>query len=144
MRFRYPLQKVVDLKNNEKTQAEWLLSQAIELLRREEASLQELQSMQASLQDRLVAAASDSSSVSELQSLQQYIDHLELLISRKLNDVGAAQGHVVAKREGLTAKMLEEKVWLKAREKAYMAFLDYARKKEQQEIDEIAAVRFGG
>ena len=36
MRFRYPLQKLVDLKTNQKEQAEWMLSEAIADLQREE------------------------------------------------------------------------------------------------------------
>ena len=30
-RYRYPYQKIVDLKTSEKTQAEWLLSNAVEI-----------------------------------------------------------------------------------------------------------------
>ena len=37
--FRYSLQKIVDLKKNEKTQAEWILSHAMGVLQEEEHSL---------------------------------------------------------------------------------------------------------
>ena len=42
MRFRYSLQKIVDLKANETKQAEWLLSDAVGRLSEAEHSLQEL------------------------------------------------------------------------------------------------------
>lgn len=42
MKFQFPLQKIVDLKGNEKTQAEWILSQALSTLREEEQFLHEL------------------------------------------------------------------------------------------------------
>ncbi|MGV2795025.1 flagellar export protein FliJ, partial [Clostridium perfringens] len=38
MRFRYVYQKVVDLKSNEKTQAEWMLSAAVGILQAEQYS----------------------------------------------------------------------------------------------------------
>lgn len=42
MRFHYTFQKVVDLKGNEKTQAEWMLSSALGELQAQEKSLDEL------------------------------------------------------------------------------------------------------
>ncbi|MEC0268507.1 flagellar export protein FliJ, partial [Paenibacillus anseongense] len=39
MQFRYSFQQIVDLKNNERTQAEWILSEAMGQLRNEETNL---------------------------------------------------------------------------------------------------------
>lgn len=143
MKFRYSLQKVVDLKENEKKQAEWLLTSALNKLQREEASLRELKKLQASLQQQMEQAARSSTPIHKLQGMQQYMNYMEQCIENKGQEVRCAKGEVQVKQQGLTAKMLEEKVWLKAKEKAYHFFLDASRKKEQHELDEMATVRFG-
>jgi flagellar FliJ protein len=141
MRFHYPLEKIVDLKSNEKVQAEWTLSNAVSRLAAEEGSLQQLMSQK----DSLLAIASQDSknpvNVSHLQLTQKYLDYLDHQILQKNKDVRAAQRNVSDKQENLTAKMQNEKVWLGAKEKAYAEHLSNKLKREQQELDEIAAVR---
>lgn len=143
MRFRFTLQKVVDLKQNEKTQAEWMLTSALIKLREEEASLRELKQIQSTFQLQMTEAATQSTSIQELQEIQHYVTYLDQVIEHKGLDVQHAQGEVNVKQQGLTSKMLEEKVWLKARERAYHVHQDESRKREQNELDEIASVRFG-
>lgn len=143
MRFRYSLQKIVDLKTNEKRQAEWMLSDAIEQLRKEEHTLQELENIKNTLQELMHASASQSASVHELQMIQHYLLHVDKQIEEKYADVRRAQGDVEHKQHGLTEKVMEEKVWHRAKEQAYGHFLHHLRRKEQQELDEIAATRFG-
>lgn len=142
MRFRYALQKVVEFKQNEKTQAEWLLSEAIVLLRKEEASLQELQQLRQEMQEQL--HASDRLSISEIQMFQMYLEHIDRLIDQKHSAVRLAQGKVEERQEGLKTKLLEEKVWLKARENAYRRFMHEYYKNEQRELDDIASIRHSG
>lgn len=143
MKFRYPLQKIVDLKETEKTQAEWLLSQAIHKLRQEELSLGELQALRETLHQGMLDAAANKASIQELQELQHYLIHVDRMIELKGQAVRQAQGVVMEKQKGLHSKAVEAKKWSKAKEKAYAYFVTESRRKEQQELDEIAAVRFG-
>ena len=143
MRFRYPLQKIVDLKGNQKTQAEWMLSEAVAKLREEELGLNALLQEQQTLQERLRKSAEQPLPIVELQALQTYIDYIGQQIERKLLDVAAAQQHVHYKQQQLLERTLDEKVWLKSREKAYHHFVALESKKEQAELDEIAIVRQG-
>lgn len=143
MAFQFPLQKVVDLKSSEKTQAEWLLSSAIGMLRQEQLALNELFEEKRRVQEKLHQAAEQRASVSDLQFLHGYVDHLEACIARKKEDISVAERNVEQKQQILLNKSLDEKVWLKAREKAFQRFQAFMYRKEQQELDEIAITRHG-
>lgn len=142
MKFRYVYQKIVDLKSNEKTQAEWMLSEAVTQLQEEQRSLEQL------FEDRKKTAAviqdemEHSASVIKLQELQRYMDYLDQCISFKTKDVHQAELNVEKKKSFLSSKMLDEKVWLKAKEKANNKFQHEMLLREQNELDEMATVRF--
>jgi flagellar FliJ protein len=142
MRFRYSLQKIVDLKANETKQAEWLLSDAVGQLSEAEHSLQELEGIRAMLQELLIPSNGRAAAVHELQAIQQYLMHVDKLIEQKLEDVRRAQSNVQDKQRNLSEKMRDEKVWNRAKEQAYNRFLAGMRRREQQELDEIASARF--
>ncbi len=129
MRFQYCFQKIVDLKTSEKTQAEWVLSDAIGILRREEGRLSELHEIKEQLREDLSQAATQRARASEMQLLQQYVNHLDLQIKRKKDEVDSAQESVDVRQHRLTASLLQEKVWLKAKEKAHQQFTAESRKK---------------
>jgi flagellar FliJ protein len=142
MRFRYAFQKIVDLKNNERTQAEWVLSEAIGHLRAEEETLAHLQTAKTQMQEQMISVSAGKATISQLMLLQHYVDHIGQQIEEKNKHVEEAQKLVLNKREHLAGKMLEEKVWTKAKEKAYQRFTAKLLNKEQQELDEIATNRF--
>ncbi|EXX91329.1 flagellar export protein FliJ [Paenibacillus darwinianus] len=141
-KYRYPLQRIVDLKTSEKTQAEWMLSAAIGKLHEEERKLEQLASELAGCQERLHAAASEGIPLAELQLIQHYISYLESRIDCKKQDVRCAQTEVEHEQGRLSLKMMDEKIWLKTKEKALDAFLQDMRLKEQNELDEMATVRY--
>lgn len=142
MRFRYAFQKIVDLKTNEKTQAEWVLSGAVGKLREEESSLTTLFSEKDEVSNQLIDSTRQRTTASELVHYQMYIDHLEDRIRRKTADVRHAETAVVERRQELSSKMVEEKVWTQAREKAYRQFQALQLKKEQEVLDDLASSRF--
>lgn len=141
MRFRYPLQKLVDLKTNQKEQAEWMLSEAIADLQREELTLSELRAEHGRLAAELEQSSIRKTTISQMQMLQLYLQHLERQIRTKCEDVDRAQDNVYEKQRNLTEKLKEEKVWNKAKEKAQTQFTAFVLKKEQEELDEIALNR---
>src|SRR5690606_14599811 len=140
MWFRYPMQKLVDLKMNEKEHAEWQLADAIGRLQQEQLSLSELLSEEARVRKQVEASSAERTTISRLQSLQHYLVHLEQQIRLKQNDVGTAQDNVSTKRNRLTEKVKEEKIWTKAKEKAQDQFKVLMLRKEQEELDEMALV----
>lgn len=140
--FRYSFQKVVDLKSSEKTQAEWLLSSAIGTLAAEELSLEELRMKQQEWEEKLIFSSQSAVTLSELQVIQQYLEYIETCIASKLKDVLSAQKAVENGRLVLSGKMKDEKVWLKAKDHARERFQYALQIKEQNELDELASVRF--
>lgn len=143
MRFHYHLQKIVDLKSNEKAQAEWILADALSRLKLEERTLKELHKTRESIEDMISKAAQSRISAAELSMLQEYIQYIDTLIEQKQQTVVQARRDVAEKTDHLTAKMKDEKVWLKARERSFQAFKAAFIRKEQAVLDEIASVRFG-
>ncbi len=140
--FQYSFQKIVDLKKSEKTQAEWLLSNDLSILQSEERSLIQLQEDSLRLGDMMQDAAVNGSSLAELQMLQQYAEHIQILIDKKLMDVQRAEQAVEKSRSNLADRLIDEKVWLKAKENAFERFNHEMQVKEQNELDELATVRF--
>lgn len=141
MRFRFPLQKIVDLKGNEKTQAEWLLSQALSKLRDEELNLMELNNEIAMQHTQLIRSSEKPTPLMDIQYIQEYIVHLERRIELKQADVQQARVNVQGKQSILMDRSVDEKVWVKAREKAFNVFTATSLKKEQQDMDELASSR---
>lgn len=142
MRFQYSFQKIVDLKSNEKAQAEWVLSEAIGKLRQEENELTELHKIKEDIRNDLTYAAGSGVRASDLHVVHQYVKHLDSRIENKLSDITTAQDVVDQRQHQLTESMMQEKVWLKAKDKAYEQFSSIIRKKEQDTLDEMATTRF--
>lgn len=142
MKFHYAFQKIVDLKSNEKTQAEWMLSSAIGKLQAEEKSLNELYEMRDQMYRAQQEVASRCVPVAEIRNIQVYAEYLEECIERKRDDIRIAHVNVTKKQKILSDKMLDEKVWLKARDKSQEKFRHESLLREQNELDEMATVRF--
>lgn len=142
MRFHYAFQNIVNLKGNEKTQAEWLLSNAIAKLQEEEKSLHEYQSIRKDMTDQLQIEVENAASVAKIQEIQSFVEHLDQCIINKNMDVRKANVVVRKSQSHLSDKMLDEKVWMKSREKAKDKFQHETLLREQNELDEIATVRF--
>jgi flagellar FliJ protein len=141
MKFRFPLQKIVDLKGNEKTQAEWLLAKALSVLREEEQFLTELFE-EITKQQMLLSHSSESPiTIVDIQFIQGYITHLEKQIESKQLEVEKARNNVQGKQSLLMDRSIDEKVWVKAREKAFHLFTADALKKDQLVMDEMASSR---
>ncbi|WP_314586146.1 flagellar export protein FliJ [Paenibacillus terrigena] len=141
VRFHYPFQKVVDLKGSEKTQAEWVLSASIGKLQQVTSVLHQLEAEKESALDS-IQEATMACCVSSLQSMQSYLSRIEQSIRNQLNDVQVAKTDVERNQLHLTDKMKDEQVWQQARERAKERFRYEMQLREQNELDEMATVRF--
>jgi flagellar FliJ protein len=140
--FNYSFQKIVDLKNNEKTQAEWLLSKAIVKVREEESFISDLCLEKDGLHEQLHTVSVGKTTISEIMMLQQFVDQVNHQIVLKNKDLLQAQQVMVSKQDVLAGKMLEEKIWSKAKDRAQQKFNTVMLKKEQEQLDEMATNRF--
>lgn len=142
LKFHYPLQKIVDLKENERTQAEWMLSDAMAELRTEEGMLRQLHSNKMQIVDRLNEASSQCAKIADLLVYQNYLNFVEQQIEKKDEDVKQAQIEVKDKKHMLNERMIQEKIWDKAKEKAYNIHRSHMLKKEQEASDELVTLRY--
>ena len=142
MRFRYPLQKIVDLKGSEKSMAEWQYAASLGQLRNEEKKLGELLAERKRAEDQMANLAASSVTLAELTNLQLYLEALDVKIRMQEQGVKTAEILVQERRKALADKTVEEKVWLTAREKAYEKFRYEMLVMQQNELDELAMVRY--
>ncbi|SFE16480.1 flagellar FliJ protein [Paenibacillus algorifonticola] len=140
--FRYSYQKIVDLKTSEKTQAEWILSSSIGELQAAELTVEQLRESREEWEQKQHQSSQSGVSLAELQTIQQYVDYLDSCIEAKLLEVKRAQKVVEQNRIKLSDKMQDEKVWLKAKDNEKERFRYAMQLKEQNELDEMATVRF--
>ncbi|MFD2333192.1 flagellar export protein FliJ [Cohnella sp. GCM10020058] len=141
LRFRYPLQKIVDLKGSEKSMAEWEYAASLGRLRSEEEQLDQLRQERGAYEQELSERSSQPTALAELHLLQDYISFLDDRIRQQRQGVRAAEEHVQQRQVFLTDKMVDEKVWQNARSKSLQKYRQEALIREQNELDEIALRR---
>ncbi len=141
MRFRYPLQKIVDLKGSEKSMAEWEYAASLGMLRVEEERLEQLSEERRGLEQLLQETSVKPTPMTELRMLQRYLEVLDERIQRQREGVRSAESLVNKRQSHLKDKMVDEKVWLNTRDRALERFRIDRLAKEQNELDEIAIVR---
>jgi flagellar FliJ protein len=141
MSFRYPLQKIVNLKGSEKSMAEWEYAASIGKLRKEEERLELLHQERRDVEQALQETSLRPTPLTRLTMLQRYLDVVDERIRQQYEGVHSAASHVKMRRSQLTDKMVDEKVWLNARDRALERFRNDRLAKEQNELDEIAIVR---
>jgi flagellar FliJ protein len=141
MSFRYSLQKIVDLKGSEKSMAEWEYAASLGKLRKEEEHLQQLYEERKGLEEEIQSTSSRPTRLNELLIAQRYIEVVDDRIRKQHEGVRTAEVLVRNRQGHLTKKMVDEKVWLNARDRAHERFRSDRLAKEQNELDEIAIVR---
>ena len=142
MRFKYTFQKIVDLKESEKTQAEWMLSEAFSQLNEHLKQLQQLLDKQTHWEQKLEQSVTTPTSLQDILTIQHYIDYYKEAIVNKNVEIKRAKKVVETRRAELAFKMKEEKVWLKAKDNEYEKFKHNMQIKEQNELDEMASIRY--
>lgn len=142
MRFQYRLQKILDLKNNERTQAEWMLSAALSQLHNEKEQLEHLLESKEQLGQILTEASVNCAKIAEIVNIQQYISFVDRQIELKDEEVKIAEHRVNHKKTQLHHKLIDEKIFDKARERAYSVHRSFVQKKEQEQLDDFATMRY--
>jgi flagellar FliJ protein len=141
MSFRYPLQKIVDLKGSEKSMAEWEYAASLGKLKKEEERLSDLRREREDVELELQAMATKPTPLTRLIMMQHYLEALDERIKLQTEGVRTAVNQMTASQTRLKGKMVDEKVWLNARDRALERFRSDRLAKEQNELDEIAIVR---
>lgn len=140
--FQYALQKVLDLKTNEKKQAEWILSEAVGDLMTKESQLQ--QCTADLLHAREEPAASGGCSRIRIQpSGLAAIYRLYGIAGRSGERAGQRRGSQRSEQAGRAGRTDDRRKSVdEGQEKAEAQFNQQVAAWEQNELDELATVRY--
>lgn len=135
--FQFHLQKVLDLKEKEKEQAEWAFGKSIQRKNEEEWKLVQLTEQHDEMTHMLEEAQMQMCSAAQLISIAQYQQAVSRSITRQQRTLRGCEQDVERCQSHLTERMKESQLWQRLREKSLHQFLDEQRQREQKEMDEI-------
>jgi flagellar protein FliJ len=135
--FRFQLQKVLDVKEKEKEQAEWAFGKSVQRKNEEELKLFRLTERHEAVTNMLHEAQSQTCSAAQLIELSQYRQAVEQSIVNQRRTLYGCEQEVERCQRRLAERVQETQLWQRLREKALGQFLYAERLKEQKELDEI-------
>ncbi|MEJ8546487.1 flagellar export protein FliJ [Brevibacillus borstelensis] len=135
--FQFHLQKVLDVKEKEKEQAEWAFGKSIQRKNEEEWKLGQLHELHEEATGMLHSAQAQTVSVAHLMEITRYRQSVERSISNQKLTVYGCEQEMERCQQHLTERMKETQLWHKLREKAHRQFLEAEKQREQKELDEI-------
>ncbi|OUQ87931.1 flagellar export protein FliJ [Brevibacillus brevis] len=135
--FQFHLQKVLDLKEKEKEQAEWAFGKSIQRKNEEEWKLSQLTEHHDEMTMRLQEVQMQTCSAAQLISITQYQQTVARSIQNQQRTLHGCEQDVERCQSRLTERMKESQLWQRLREKSLHQFLDDQKQREQKELDEI-------
>ncbi|ASJ54351.1 flagellar export protein FliJ [Brevibacillus formosus] len=135
--FQFHLQKVLDLKEKEKEQAEWAFGKSIQRKNEEEWKLSQLTEHHDEMTMKLQEVQMQSCSAAQLISITQYQQSVARSIQNQQRTLHGCEQDVERCQSRLTERMKESQLWQRLREKSLHQFLDDQKQREQKELDEI-------
>ncbi|WP_019119119.1 flagellar export protein FliJ [Brevibacillus massiliensis] len=140
--FRFQLQKIVDLKEKEKEQAEWAFGLSQQRKAEEEQKLMQLDRHREEVTQSLFELQHQSCSAAQLMEIARYRHAVERAIATQKKTLFGCEQELERCKRRLTFHMQESKLWERMREKAKEQFEDSERKREQKELDEMGVARY--
>ncbi|MBW5467543.1 flagellar export protein FliJ [Brevibacillus formosus] len=135
--FQFHLQKVLDLKEKEKEQAEWAFGKSIQRKNEEEWKLSQLTEHHDQMTMKLQEVQMQTCSAAQLISITQYQQSVARSIQNQQRTLHGCEQDVERCQSRLTERMKESQLWQRLREKSLHQFLDDQKQREQKELDEI-------
>ncbi|USG67927.1 flagellar export protein FliJ [Brevibacillus ruminantium] len=135
--FQFHLQKVLDVKEKEKEQAEWAFGKSVQRKNEEEWKLGQLQGLHEEATGMLHAVQTETVSIARLMEITQYKEAVERSITRQKVTLYGCEQEMEKCKLRLTEQMKETQLWQKLREKAHWQYTEDAKLREQKEMDEI-------
>ena len=142
-RFRYRLQKVLNIKLKLEDQAKQEFSTARMLLNQEEEKLEALLERKREYEDRARELLSGVLNVQEIETNQNAILTMDGYIADQRMHVEKARRRLEDARERMTVAMQERKTQETLREKAFEEFLREENRAESKVIDELTSYTYG-
>ncbi|WNC12543.1 flagellar export protein FliJ [Brevibacillus brevis] len=135
--FQFHLQKVLDLKEKEKEQAEWAFGKSVQRKNEEEWKLHRLHEQRDEMSLLLQEAQAQTCSAAQLLSINQYKLSVERSIASQKRTLRGCEQDVERCQSRLTERMKESQLWQRLRERSLAQYLETEKIKEQKELDEI-------
>jgi flagellar FliJ protein len=135
--FRFQLQKVLDLKEKEKEQAEWALGESVQRRNEEETKLYQLAEHHEQMTNMLHSVQASSCSAAQLIEITRYRQSVERSIAAQRRTLFGCEQEVEQRKHRLTERMQEMQLWQRLREKAREHFVEAEKSHEQKWLDEI-------
>ncbi|WCK52897.1 flagellar export protein FliJ [Aneurinibacillus sp. Ricciae_BoGa-3] len=142
MSFVYSFQKLLDLKEKEKEQAQMGYAKSREALEQEDARLQKLVQDKVQMQRVIYQKTEANITMADLRNSYEYLDHMQQLIIKAHHTRAEAEQVMRHQQEALQQKALDEKVWKKLKENSHMQYTEKLKQQEQKELDEMAVARY--
>ena len=140
--FNFPLEKVVNLKEKNREQAEWAYSKNLQHLNEEKDKLNLLLENKNGLRRQMQSDQKKGTSIIEIDHSQKYIHYLDQLIQNQQNSIKILEESLALQLEELKTVKVDEKKWLNFREKKWQQYLIEFNQYEQKEMDDLVNKRF--
>lgn len=140
--FQFHLQKILDLKEKEKEQAEWAFGKSVQKKNEEESKLYQLTELRNDVTESLYSLQSETRSVSDLMQVVRYQQSVDRMIDSQRRTVTGCEQEIERCQTRLTFHMTESKLWNRLKEKAKENFDENTKQREQKELDEIGINRY--
>lgn len=141
MSFIYSFQKILDMKEKEKEQAEISYSKSMQALHREQKRLSDLVKNKQQVEERMVRKE-ENISLAELKTNYEYVGHLQRMIVQANETKVQAEKDVETKQGILSERAMDQKIWEKLKEHSFEKYKERMLQIEQKELDEIAVARY--
>ncbi|MEN8257061.1 MAG: flagellar export protein FliJ [Thermodesulfobacteriota bacterium] len=141
--FRFRLQAVETIRQNEEEQAQLKLGREQTILQNHLNRLADYKQERGEMVDSLAAKEKEKVKGSMVQFYMEAIRSKEVLMKMLGNTIASQEQVVHQARMDLTEAVKERKVVEVIRKRDYEKYLAEERKKEQNESDEMAVLRYG-
>ena len=142
-RFIFSMQNILNMKEKLEEQAKNDFAHANlrlqEAIAEREALEQRLDAEKQKLQQDISAALD----IGRIRQRENAVEILRMYVRQQTLVVLQRQKEVEVAREHLNEAMKEKKTFEKLREKAFDAFLEEEKQREQKEVDELVSYRYG-
>ncbi|MGB8001460.1 MAG: flagellar FliJ family protein [Anaerobacillus sp.] len=140
-RFQFPFQRILDVKENEKSQDQLEMAESLKVQVDLEHSLATLEQEIYSKRLRLEQRQLDGLSITDLLKEEEHIAYLERLLQQKKQQLNQIEEQLSEQKDTLASKVKEEKTWQSIKETRKEEFHRDMQILEQNELDDLTTVR---
>jgi flagellar protein FliJ len=140
MKFQFTFQKVLDVKQREKEQAQ----EEFGTIKHRQAELQEKIDQLHQLKGTYLSQYNHvhQKTVLEIMQIQEHVDHIDRQIHHLSIQCNELTEEVDFKQQVLMDKAKEEKMWQQWKTRSFDSFQKQMEQKEQAMLDEMAVLRY--